>query len=610
MIKKIIHRPKRSLFVFKKEESLLYGPRVKSAPPIEISFEPPAKIEPKLAVRFTRADGTPIRKEDLLDSTDSEILSESSVESETEVENIPQEADTGNTREESEECQREAGAEEEPRPALEDRALMLDNLLKRFSEQKIAENRGPCYSVDEILSVEDRKAISLELKIKTRKEAKGVYRPDNNRKDTCIEQARLEFNRLTAKNIGLVIKNLKAIRVGTIEEMKEIAKILFDKAISEPTFVKYYALLVLDLKKEWQSEEEKTRDITQTVFFGTLLTLTLKTLENKERWGDEYERRKEMSFEERMAYEEKLEEAETERYIKKRRTLGTIDFLSSLYSLNVISYVHMNACINTLMKLDDSENVEVLCYLIENIGEKLVVSGKEHIISMVCSSLAQKKNSYTNRIRYMIESLLDKRSSWKPREAKAGNVFSCLEVENDYGNAQNQGSQESPSEDVLPFLSSLSEELSVAYEDDDKELLSDSLQSGESKFGVIPFYLSYFQEAISNHKVSDLLSDFFISFRSTSSITEEQLREVLLSLKGDLDVLKIDFPISPKKYSELITKLRASKVISQPLFEELKTSDYNSRATDIILRWYKSDRDREKALTIFPSEAIENLIRK
>lgn len=611
MIKKIIHRPKKPLFVFRREESLPYGPRVKSAPPIEINFESPSKIESKPVVRFTRPDGTPIREEDLIDSTDSEILTESSIDTEEGDKNISLKEDTDDVHKKTEaECKEERPIQNQAVPSLENRALMLSNLLKKFSPEKAAENRGPWYKVSEILSIKERQAIPLELKLKIKKEIKGVYRPDSSRKDTCIEQARLEFNRLTAKNIGFVIKNLKGIRVGTIEEMKEIANILFDKTISEPAFVKYYALVVLDLKKEWQSEEEKTRDISQTVFFGTLLTLTLKTFENKEKWGDEYERKKEMTFKERMAYEEKLEEAETERYIKKRRTLGTVDFLSSLYSLNVISYVHMNACINTLMKSSDSESIEVLCYLIENIGEKLVVSGKEHIISMICSKLLQKKDNYANRIRYMIENLLEKKSSWKPKEMKAGNVFSCLEVEDDYGNMQSQNPEESQRESVLTFLSSLSEELSMAYEDDDREVLSDNLRAGETKFGAVPFYLSYFQEAISNHKISDLLFDFFISFRNTANVTEGQLKETLISLKNELEILKIDFPISPKKYAELITKLRVSEIISQKLFEELKNEDYDTRIGDLILKWYKSDKDREKALTIFPSETIENLIMK
>lgn len=609
MIKKIIHRPKKPLFVFRREESLLYGPRVKSAPPIEISFEPPMKAEPKPVVRFTKADGTPIREEDLLDSTDSDMSSGSSGEVEQPLDaEDGEESDDGG--EEKEECKEEKAPRSEATPSPEERAAMLDNLLKKFSEEKAAEKRGPCYSVDEILGIKDRKEIPLSLKAKTKREVRGMYRVDSSRKETCIEKARLEFNRLTAKSLGLVIKNLKAVRVETIGEMKEIAKILFDKATSEPTFVKYYALLVLDLKKEWQSEEEKVRDVSQTVFFGTLLTLTLKTLEKKEKWGDEYEKKGDMTFEERMDYEEKLEEAETERYIKKRRTLGTIDFLSSLYSLNVISYVHMNACINTLTKSSDEESIEVLCYLIQNIGEKLVVSGKEHIISMVCASLEQKKNNYPNRLRYMIEEVLDKKTSWKRGEAKAGNVFSCLEVENDYGNSPAQDSQEPQPEDVLPFLSSLSSELAVAYEDDDREILSDNLRTGESKFGAIRFYLSYFQEAVSNHKVSDLFADFFIFSRSKVRVTGEQLKEALLALKGELDILKIDFPISSKKYTELITKLRVAEIIPQSLFEELKTSDYETRVSDLISRWYKSDQDREKALTIFPVETIEKLIRK
>lgn len=580
MIKKIVHRQRKPLFVYKKEDPSPYGPRIKSAPPIEISFDLPVKSEPKAVIRFTRADGTPLTTEDLVDTSDS---------------------DASDSETSSESCS-SSSAEQE---TADVRASMLNDLLKRFSEQKIAPRRL-CYSVDEILQVRERTEIPLDLKIrKKREESKGSYRADKNRKDTCIEQARLEFNRLAAKNLTLVIKNLKAVRVGTIAEMKEVAEILFNKATSEPTFVRHYALLVLDLKKGWQSEEEKSKDVNQTVFFGTLLTLTLRTLENKEKWGDEQERRGEMTFEERMTYEQELEEAETERYIKKRRTLGTIDFLSALYSLNVISYVHINACIGALMTADDAEGVEVLCYLVENIGEKLVVSGKEHVISAVCTSLAPKKDRYAARIRYMIEGLLEKRNTWKSKENKTENMFSCLEIENDEEAVEESADRQG----ILAFLSSLFEELSMAYEDEDRRLLADNLSVGETKFGAVPFYSTYFQEGVSNYKISDALFDFFVQFRADAGISEELLRDILFGVKMELDVLKMDFPISPKKYAELITKLRVADAIPASLFEELKTPDYEARAADLLSRWYHSE-DREKALLVLPSERIEALVKK
>ncbi|KAM0672052.1 Eukaryotic translation initiation factor 4 gamma [Ordospora colligata] len=625
MIKRIICRPTKVLFLFKKEESFLYGPRVKSAPPIEINFSTLPKPEPRPVVRFTKADGTPITEDDLLDlTTDSESSTDSdcavnnnkqslSVEgSEVKEELVYVEVIENNTCVDIIESRIENDIQQEMKVPDEDgRAMMLENFLKKFSGMEITVQKPRLsYDIFEILSVEERKVIPLNLKLRVKGDVRYVYKVEKNKKETSIELARLEFNRLTAKNLGFVINNLKEIKVETINEMKEISTILFDKAVSEPTFVKYYAVLVLDMKKDWQSEEEKSKNASQTVFFGTLLTLMLKTLENREKWGDgKYNSNQGMTFEERKGYEEKLEEAETERYVKKRKTLGTINFLSSLYSLNAISYSHVNACIEALMKSKDAENVEVLCHFIDSIGEKLVVSGKEHIISQVCTNLAHDKDNYENRIKYMIESLLEKRVQWKPKEKNTRNLFSCLEVENEEQKLDQVASVCTIAE-VYPLLSMMSEELSMAYEEDDKKIVSDNFKTGEQRFGVYIFYKAYLQEAICNHKASEAFFDLFISFRAATSITEDELVNVLRDIKNDLGEISIDFPISLKKYAELITRLMIESMLPNHLFEQLKTDDYESKVVELLSKWYKSENDRKKALAVFPSEKIEGMIKK
>jgi translation initiation factor 4G len=419
MLKKIIYKPKKPFLIFKNEDVQSYGPRIKSAPPMEINFDVSPEEEARQPIRLTKADGTLFTAEDLLELSDSDTGSAStgmneSLSSESSThggeEAIPEDMVAimdGLSLGQQATCDIQRSLE----TTNADRAAMLDNLIKIFGERE-PEKRRNFYSLDEIFSAAGREHVVLKLKLKRRDAPRQPPRVEKPREDTCIELARLELNRLTAKNLYLVVSNIKAIKISKISEMKEIAGILFKKAVSEPTFVKHYACLVHDLKKDWKSEEERTKGVNQTVFFGTILTLTLNALENKEKWQTDFKHRDNMTFEERKVYEGQLEEAEIERYKKKRATLGTIEFLSCLYSLNVISYKHINSCIQTLSVSDDMENVEVLCNFLLSVGEKLVISGKEGVISSACQGLAGKRNDYEARIRFLIERVLEQRARW------------------------------------------------------------------------------------------------------------------------------------------------------------------------------------------------------
>lgn len=86
-------------------------------------------------------------------------------------------------------------------------------------------------------------------------------------------------------------------------------------------------------------------------------------------------------------------------------------------------------CTTSLMDLDDEENVEILCALIENCGEKMMQSNKQIELMAVVGKLKQKRN-WCNRIRFMVADVLNECDKWfseKRKNSPFKNAFAGLE---------------------------------------------------------------------------------------------------------------------------------------------------------------------------------------
>ncbi|EOB15190.1 transcription initiation factor 4F subunit [Nosema bombycis CQ1] len=351
VIKRVIYKNKKPKMVIVRRIDAQYLPRVKSAPPISIPEPVPEKKHVLL-----KADGTPLTIEDLDDITDSSTSSSfeeqdvkelKDVEKEKAIESV--EVKAVEVKDKESDMEKDMKQKEVIKPkelptvkltcdrckyGLEERTEMLEELLKEFPP--IIRKFIP---IAEILSCKERASFDLKLmkKVKAKPVSRSTYVVDKNRKDTAVELARLELNKLTASNFNTVVSKLKALNIEKVDESKEIASILLDKATSEPTFVKLYAKVVGELKKVLRSKEELAMKIKQTAFFGTLLTKAFAIVNDKIEWADPKTVINLKDFPNRFAYEEKIEEMEEKRYKKKAKTVGAITFVSQLYIDNIIS---------------------------------------------------------------------------------------------------------------------------------------------------------------------------------------------------------------------------------------------------------------------------------
>ncbi|ELQ73949.1 Translation initiation factor 4F, ribosome/mRNA-bridging subunit (eIF-4G) [Trachipleistophora hominis] len=283
------------------------------------------------------------------------------------------------------------------------------------------------YTVEEILAIKERAEVPINVD-------KTIFAtvPRRERREDAISLFRLELNRIAWTNCNSTIERIKRLKVRRDDEIKKMAEILFEKAISEEAFCKLYAFVVQNLYKTFRSDEERRRSDTKSVFFTTLIKLCQNILHSKEKWSKAHDLST-LSMEERITMEETLENENIEKEVKKGRMLGTVKFISLLYSYTIIGFKGISACISSLLDLDDEQNVETLCALLSNCGEKMVQSGKHAELINVMNMLRQKRQ-WSNRIRFMVCDILEKCDGWikeKRKDSPFKNSFAALK--NDRG---------------------------------------------------------------------------------------------------------------------------------------------------------------------------------
>ncbi|WUR03387.1 eukaryotic translation initiation factor 4G (Eif4g) [Vairimorpha necatrix] len=331
IVKKIIYKFTKPLLTFVKEEDL-YELRTKSAPPLNIIEE---KKDTKKYV-LCKPDGTPISLEDLSDVSDdsSEELDTEKSQDENKKDEIKQDEikkdeikkdeikqdetkqdenqdkqklDVKQNEEQDKQKLDEKQNENQEQVKLDEkqnedkmnkikchtceginvkREKLLNDLLESYKKpapyvfvpSSIPQIK---YSVSDIMSCKEITPFSLKLLVKNTVKVPVNYKDFKLNKETILEKANFELNKLTNTNIKKIINNLRSLDLQTIEQSKFIGNLIVFKAINEPQYCTQYAMVVGALKKDFKSKEEKHLFKSQTAFFGTVLTSSMKILEEK-----------------------------------------------------------------------------------------------------------------------------------------------------------------------------------------------------------------------------------------------------------------------------------------------------------------------------------------
>lgn len=165
-----------------------------------------------------------------------------------------------------------------------DKFMKIEALIKEFP---VADNVSVKARVEEMLAVRERNEVQLKLIMKKKSNAiNDKIKALKEKKDTIIEKIRTDLNRVTSENESEVVKSLSNIKVEKVDDMKEIAAFMFEKAINESVYLKTYTSMIGKLKKSWKTTEELSMsDKTQTCFFGTILRYMVTKIKTPVNWG-------------------------------------------------------------------------------------------------------------------------------------------------------------------------------------------------------------------------------------------------------------------------------------------------------------------------------------
>ncbi|ESO01120.1 hypothetical protein HELRODRAFT_134242, partial [Helobdella robusta] len=229
------------------------------------------------------------------------------------------------------------------------------------------------------------------------------------------------LNKLTPQKFDTLIQQVHDLSIDTEEKLKGCIKLIFEKAIGEPSYSIAYAQMAKSLNNLRVHMDEQP---SETVTFRKLLLNQCQKEFEKDKLEEIDLEKMTLQIEQSTSEKEKLQLTEAKQQaenVAKRRSIGNIRFIGELYKLKMLTDNIMFECINRLLKYsNDEDNVECLCRLLITIGFDLDNANplsKQRLNQTFeeLKSISYSK-SISSRIKFMIQDVLELRENdWVPR---------------------------------------------------------------------------------------------------------------------------------------------------------------------------------------------------
>lgn len=480
------------------------------------------------------------------------------------------------------------------------------NELSRVDQFKIIEwlyiklNRSNATDMllEEVIENLKKPKSEISLNLILRKREKTMSEKLKNLKEkkySCLEIAKLQFNKVTLDKISLFSKEILDLKINTVDEMKELASFVFVKAITEKAFLDTYTKLIGILKKNFKCDEEKNMGKESTCFFASLLKLMMKKIEENHTFNRDIYIDKENKTE--IEIEEEIENAELARKLKRTQAIGAISFCVSLYKNSITGVTNIKNAVNFLTKKPSSENIELLCEILRQGGPQLNINHSETVNQIL--HYIETHNIYGPRMEIIIEQTIEKLK----REIKLNNV--STKNSNIFANLfiSNTGIAESEEkinerediekyfeEEILPGLGS-------CYEIADLEDMVDIIVHGFNQFNQSEFVFHYFTYVVTDNKngskLIELYSVFLADIISNKGVN---IFSIIKRIKNDLNIYYIDYPCSKIKYPEMLCFVKSTGKITNEEFNALKVPDFEIKVKDLVYKWHSTSDERLHAV--------------
>ncbi|KAL6121839.1 hypothetical protein NUSPORA_01182 [Nucleospora cyclopteri] len=554
--------------------------------------------------KFTTDDGKELQIKDVSDSDESEKTSQTAVEEIFQQNSTALQAKRPKTMSElerkyltGEECefitnrgQKERDESEEMKYSEMQKFLLIEKLCENFCVFGLKDVKN---TICQILAEKERKKVAINfIGKKKEKQLRDKIREMQEKESPALEKAKMEFNKVTLDTVKTVAAELSKIKLPNMAEMMELSSFVFTKVIEEKCFLATYTNLIKILKNDFIYEKEEALNKEQTCFFGMLLKLMAKQIKREHSFNKDVEVKTEGKSD--AVVEAEIENLELLRKMKRTHSLGALDFCISLYNNQVTGATNLRDFTQFLLQQNSSEHLEMLCRILSDAGNNLYRNNSELVNNIF--RYVESNNCYGPRMEIIVEGSLSQFNKKKKPEASR-NMFNALKPEEEKIVTKEKTEKEKVDEF---FTVHLVPEISSLYLQDLDEAVS-TVKTGIEQFSPHIFWLQYFFYSITD-KNSQKFIYLFLEFLFPEDLCSN-LYGALDALKQELFSLYVDFPMSQRKYPELLCQLRAHKAISRDEFQKLKVSDFERKVTYLIETWIKENY--EGIENVYTKEEIE-----